>query len=111
MGPTAHSVLGPSKGELIVHCPPSFRLSEGIEEEASEYALSGTAAHELAEYKGRKIESAADAAAILIEDYHVVIVPCADFGAPECFRLSYAISDDDIRKGLGRLKTFLDDLK
>lgn len=55
MGPTAHSVLGPSKGELIVHCPPSFRLSEGIDEEASEYALSGTAAHELAEYKGRKI--------------------------------------------------------
>lgn len=55
MGPTAHSVLGPSKGELIVHCPPSFRLSENIEEEASEYALSGTAAHELAEYKGRRI--------------------------------------------------------
>ena len=63
------------------------------------------------EYKGKKIESAADAAAILIEDYHVVIVPCADFGAPECFRLSYAISDDDIRKGLGRLSQFLDDLK
>ena len=63
------------------------------------------------EYKGKKIESAADAAAILIEDYHVVIVPCADFGAPECFRLSYAISDDDIKKGLGRLSQFLDDLK
>lgn len=53
MGPTAHSVLGPSKGELIVRCPPSFRLSEDIEEESSEYAAAGTAAHALAEYKGR----------------------------------------------------------
>ena len=63
------------------------------------------------DYKGKKIESAADAAAILIEDYHVVIVPCADFGAPGCFRLSYAVSEDDIKKGLGRLKAFFDDLQ
>lgn len=54
MGPTSHSVLSPSKGELIIHCPPSIRQSEQIEEESNEHAASGTAAHALAEYKGRR---------------------------------------------------------
>ena len=44
------------------------------------------------EYKGKKVETAAEFARILIEDYNVAVVPCADFGFPDHIRLSYAIS-------------------
>ena len=43
-------------------------------------------------YKGTKIESVPQMADILINEYNTAIVPCADFGFPDCFRLSYAIS-------------------
>lgn len=54
MGPTEHSWFGPSKGALGVNCPPSIRLTENMYEESSEFAMEGTAAHALAEYKGRR---------------------------------------------------------
>ena len=40
------------------------------------------------EYKGKKVETAAEFARILIEDYNVAVVPCADFGFPDHIRLS-----------------------
>lgn len=58
-------------------------------------------------YQGKKIESAADMAAILIEDYLVAVVPCADFGFANHMRLSYAISQEEIAKGLDRIEAFL----
>ncbi len=62
-------------------------------------------------YKGEKIGDAATAAKILIEDYNTAVIPCADFGAPKNIRLSYAISIEDIEKGLDRTEKFLKDLK
>ncbi len=62
-------------------------------------------------YKGEKIGDAATAAKILIEDYNTAVIPCADFGAPANIRLSYAISIEDIEKGLDRIEKFLKDLK
>ncbi len=59
------------------------------------------------EYQGKKIESAADAADILLEDFYVAVVPCADFGFPNHMRLSYAISLVQIEAGLNRIEKFL----
>ena len=50
-------------------------------------------------YRGRVIKSAADFAAIILEEKNVAVVPCADFGTPSCIRLSYAISNESIDKG------------
>lgn len=61
-------------------------------------------------YKGRIIKDAADAADVLIHDYATAVVPCADFGFPNNIRLSYAISKEDIAKGLDRIEQFLKDL-
>lgn len=58
-------------------------------------------------YKDMVIESAADVADILIGDYNVAVVPCADFGFPLHMRLSYAISMDQIKKGLDRISQFV----
>lgn len=63
------------------------------------------------EYKGEKVGSAAKMASILIEDYNVAVVPCADFGFEDHIRLSYAISIEQIDKGLTRIENFLNELK
>lgn len=61
-------------------------------------------------YKGQKIGTAARAAEILIEDYQVAVVPCADFGFDNFVRLSYAISLEAIEKGLDRIEKFVSSL-
>ena len=62
-------------------------------------------------YKGEKVDTASKFASILIEDYNVAVVPCADFGFPDHMRLSYAISLEQIEKGLDRIETFLKTLE
>lgn len=49
-----HAVLFASSSDRWIQCPPSVRLSEGFEDKESDYALEGTCAHALAEYKLRK---------------------------------------------------------
>src|SRR5574344_2090356 len=55
-------------------------------------------------YKGRKVGNTNELATILLDDYNVAVVPCADFGFPEHIRLSYAISIEQIEKGLDRIE-------
>ena len=62
-------------------------------------------------YKGNKIETAAEFARILIDEYNVAVVPCADFGFENHIRLSYAISVEQIDKGVTRIEQFLSELK
>ncbi|SHI94057.1 pyridoxal phosphate-dependent aminotransferase [Parasporobacterium paucivorans] len=62
-------------------------------------------------YKGETLESAAKVARILIEDFLLAVIPCADFGAPEYMRLSYAISREQIEKGMGRIADFVKSLE
>lgn len=63
------------------------------------------------EYKGEKVGDVSRLAAILLEDYSVAVVPCTDFGFPGYIRLSYAISKEQIKKGIDRFEKFLNDLK
>lgn len=62
-------------------------------------------------YKGEVIGDVSNLAKILIEDYQTAVIPCADFGFPENIRLSYAISMEQIKKGLDRIESFLGELK
>ena len=61
------------------------------------------------EVKGTVINSAADVGSVLLSAYDTVVVPCADFGAPNHIRLSYAISMDDIKKGMDRFEKFVNE--
>ncbi|WP_338841962.1 DUF2800 domain-containing protein [Paenibacillus glucanolyticus] len=45
----AHALLGASKADQWINCPPSARLQESIHDKRSEFADEGTAAHELSE--------------------------------------------------------------
>ena len=61
-------------------------------------------------YKGVRIGTASRVAEILIEDYKVAVVPCQDFGFDNFIRLSYAISMENIKKGLDRIEEFVSSL-
>lgn len=56
------------------------------------------------------VENAHVLAEMLIEHAHAAVVPGTVFEAPEAIRFSYACSDDHIRNGCARVKTFLDGL-
>ena len=62
-------------------------------------------------YKGKTVGTAAKLAQILINDYQTAVVPCEDFGAEGHFRLSYAISMEQIEKGLDRIEQCLNTLE
>lgn len=59
----------------------------------------------------RKINNAADLAMYLLEVGHVACVGGGAFGAPECIRMSYATSDENIVEAMRRIKVALSDLK
>lgn len=62
-------------------------------------------------YDGVLIGNGAKLADILLEHYNIAVVPCTDFGFPNHIRLSYAISLEQIEKGLDRLEQFLKDIQ
>lgn len=59
----------------------------------------------------RVIKNAADLAMYLLEVGHVACVGGAAFGAPECIRMSYATSDENIVEAMRRVKEALAALK
>ena len=59
----------------------------------------------------RKINNADDLAMYLLEVGHVACVSGAAFGDPDCFRMSYATSDENIVEAIRRIKEALGALK
>jgi len=57
------------------------------------------------------INNSTDFAMYLLEVGHVATVGGDAFGDPDCFRMSYATSDDNIREAMKRIKTVLGRLK
>ncbi len=59
----------------------------------------------------RKINNSTDLAMYLLEEGHVATVGGDAFGSPECFRMSYATSDENIIEAINRIKAALAKLK
>ena len=55
----------------------------------------------------RTIENSTDLALYLLEEAHVATVGGDAFGDPDCFRMSYATSDENIREAMRRIKEAL----
>jgi aspartate aminotransferase len=62
------------------------------------------------QYNGAPVGDVNNLAKILIEDYNVAVIPCQDFGFADHIRLSYAISLEQIKKGLDRIEDFIEKL-
>jgi aspartate aminotransferase len=57
--------------------------------------------------RGRTIESSAQLAELVLDEVGVAVVPGEAFGTPGYFRLSYALGDADLEKGVRRLGELL----
>jgi aspartate aminotransferase len=62
------------------------------------------------EFRGEKVENADNLAALLLEQFRIALVPGQGFGAPDYVRISYAVSQENIRLGLDRIESFLQEL-
>ena len=60
---------------------------------------------------GKVIANSTDLALYLLEEAHVATVGGDAFGDPDCFRMSYATSDDNIREAMRRIGAALAKLK
>src|SRR4051794_32094128 len=56
---------------------------------------------------GRVAESSAELAGLILEEAEVAVVPGEAFGTPGYVRMSYALGDDDLVEGVGRLQRLL----
>jgi aspartate aminotransferase len=57
--------------------------------------------------RGRTPTSSAELAELVLDEAEVAVVPGEAFGAPGYFRMSYALGDDDLVEGVGRLAKLL----
>jgi aspartate aminotransferase len=57
--------------------------------------------------RGTTLESSAQLAELVLDEVGVAVVPGEAFGTPGYVRLSYALGDDDLAKGVGRLGELL----
>ncbi len=57
--------------------------------------------------KGKTINGASDFAMLLLEEANVATVTGDAFGAPDCIRISYAASQDNIKEAVERIATVL----
>ncbi|MGH3495887.1 MAG: pyridoxal phosphate-dependent aminotransferase [Nocardioidaceae bacterium] len=56
---------------------------------------------------GRRPTTSAELAEVILDEAEVAVVPGEAFGTPGYLRLSYALSDDDLAEGVGRIQKLL----
>ena len=53
--------------------------------------------------RGKTAENSTELAAIILDEAEVAVVPGEAFGTPGYLRMSYALGDDDLAEGVGRI--------
>jgi aspartate/methionine/tyrosine aminotransferase len=59
------------------------------------------------EIRGKRPQTSAELAELVLEEAEVALVPGEAFGTPGYFRLSYALGDDDLVEGVSRVAKLL----
>ncbi|MEV0532267.1 pyridoxal phosphate-dependent aminotransferase [Kitasatospora sp. NPDC050463] len=59
------------------------------------------------EIRGKRPQSSAELATLILDEVEVAVVPGEAFGTPGYLRLSYALGDTDLVEGVGRLQKLL----
>jgi aspartate aminotransferase len=63
------------------------------------------------QYNGKTIDGSVAFADALLDGAKVATIPGVSFGADDCVRLSYALSEEDLEEGLKRIKRFVSALQ
>lgn len=96
--------------EYMVERISAMPLVDAITPQGAFYLFVDVSASLEKEYKGNRIASTDKLADILLNDFMVAVVPCGDFGFDDHIRLSYAISLEQIKKGMDRIENFVNSL-
>jgi aspartate aminotransferase len=75
--------------------------------EGAFYVFPDVSAYFGTEHEGGRIDTANDLSLYLLEEANVATVTGEAFGTPNCLRLSYAASEEDLEKGLDRISKAL----
>jgi aspartate aminotransferase len=67
---------------------------------------------DISEYFGKSdgtttIQNSDDLCMYILDEAHVALVTGAAFGAPNCVRISYAASEENLRKAISQMKEVL----
>ena len=57
--------------------------------------------------RGQRPATSAELATLILSEVEVAVVPGEAFGTPGYLRLSYALGDDDLVEGVGRMQKLL----
>ena len=79
--------------------------------EGAFYVFPNVKAYYGSNYGEKTIENGEDLCMYLLSEAKVVLVSGDGFGAPQCIRISYAASDEDLKTALSRMKEALAKLK
>ncbi|MBI2891747.1 MAG: pyridoxal phosphate-dependent aminotransferase [Nitrospirae bacterium] len=75
------------------------------------YLFPNVSSHYGRKVNGQTIKSSTDLTRYLLDEAKVAVVPGGEFGDDRCIRLSYAVSLEEIKKGLDRIEASLGRLK
>lgn len=62
------------------------------------------------QYRNKTIDTVDEFCMILLEEKGVSTVAGSAFGAPECFRISYAASDEQLKRAIGLIKEIFEEI-
>ena len=63
------------------------------------------------EIRGQRPQTSVELASLVLEQAEVAVVPGEAFGTPGYFRMSYALGDDDLATGVGRMAELLSEAR
>ncbi len=97
--------------DLIVELAQAIPGMEVNRPDGAFYLFPRVSAYLGREYEGGKIATSSDLALYLLTEAHVATVGGDAFGSPQCLRLSYATSDENIREAMRRIGVALAKLR
>ncbi|MEV6423018.1 pyridoxal phosphate-dependent aminotransferase [Streptomyces sp. NPDC051662] len=81
------------------------------EPEGAFYAYPSVKALLGKEIRGKRPRTTVELAALILDEAEVAVVPGEAFGTPGYLRLSYALGDEDLAEGVGRIQKLLGEAK
>ncbi len=93
---------------LIIELLNKIKGFKTTEPQGAFYVLPNISYYFNKTIKGKLIKNASDFSMLLLEEAHVATITGEAFGVPNCIRISYSASQDDIRKAVQRIKELLE---
>jgi aspartate aminotransferase len=96
-----------NRRDIVVNLLKEIKGFEVNVPEGAFYVFPNVSAFFGKEIKGHKINTASDFSMFLLEEANVATVTGEAFGAPNCIRMSYAASEEQLRKAINSIKQAL----